>query len=535
MADHIINTTTSSPSSTSSTASRLFSRRPSFFGGSGNGNGSGSGSGSSSSRRSVKTPPRSSNSRASLAYTTATPPPVFPLLAAPTSTSTDSEGAPKVAARQPSRHTSRHSVASSITDFGSSLRPARSASIRTNTSVGTASTSSHKRTPSATLALTYSPEKAPNPAANPPRPALSIATFSRNKQKSAENGKTEPGSNITINPNTNAQPYEKSPLSAIDKPKTPFGMAVPMPLRHPPSQKDNLQPNRQTNTTLAPAAPIPLPSGANPNIIFQQIHEQASKRISTLDYLRKAHEGRIYWFNTLLFAKTDLTRLPSSTPRNQARRATHYLLLGFSLPTILDLNANSPTDYLKTLNALLLEFEQYQTIHPADGAAPSSLSRARIPQMFKRANLGGKTRRSSSATGLSDYPLLTPSSSASSEAAFGLDSPPENDSLLPNESYLHLQTPSLPFDPDFFSTFATLCDVLIDCYTRILTMLATPDSVSNAGNGVPSFVGDLFSKADARVRKIILAGVVREFEESCRAGLKSEVGGVGKVVLGGLM
>jgi hypothetical protein len=248
-----------------------------------------------------------------------------------------------------------------------------------------------------------------------------------------------------------------------------------------------------------------------------------------------SHEGRIYWFNTLLFSKSDLTRLPSSTPRNQARRATHYLLLGFSLPTILDLNANSPSDYLRALNALLLEFEQYQSIHPADGSTPSSLSRARLPQMFKRANLGGKSRRSSSAAGMNDYPTLTPNNSANSEASFGLDSPPENNDLLPNESYTHLQTPSLPFDPDFFSTFATLCDVLIDCYTKILSMLATPDSVNSAGNGVPSLVGDLFNKADARVRKIILAGVVREFEESCRAGLKSEVGGVGKVVLGGLM
>lgn len=248
-----------------------------------------------------------------------------------------------------------------------------------------------------------------------------------------------------------------------------------------------------------------------------------------------SHEGRIYWFNTLLFSKSDLTRLPSSTPRSQARRATHYLLLGFSLPTILDLNANSPADYLRALNALLLEFEQYQSIHPTDGSHPSSLSRARLPQMFKRANLGGKGRRSSSATGLSDYTLLTPSNSGNSEASFGLDSPPENNELLPNESYTHLQTPSLPFDPDFFSTFATLCDVLIDCYTRILSMLSTPESVQTAGQGVPSMVGDLFNKADARVRKIILAGVVREFEESCRAGLKAEVGGVGKVVLGGLM
>jgi hypothetical protein len=56
-----------------------------------------------------------------------------------------------------------------------------------------------------------------------------------------------------------------------------------------------------------------------------------------------------------------------------------------------------------------------------------------------------------------------------------------------------------------------------------------------ASGGVPSTMGDLFNKADTRVRKILLAGVVREFEDSCRAGLRSEVGGVGKVVLGGLM
>ncbi|EMD62660.1 hypothetical protein COCSADRAFT_71870, partial [Bipolaris sorokiniana ND90Pr] len=415
------------------------------------------------------------------------------------------------------RHVSRHSIASSVTDLGSQLRTSRSASLRTTNSSSTrkTSSSSHTRTPSATLALAEA-DKAPAPQ----RPTLSVSTFTRSsKQK--------------------AQDVPQSPSSAVDKPKNPFAMAVPMPLRHPPTQKDILHANQQSNRTLAPAAPIPVPNGSNPNLVFQHIQELASKRISTLDYLRKAHEGRIYWFNTLLFSKSDLTRLPSFTSRNQARRATHYLLLGFSLPTILDLNANSPADYLKALNALLIEFEQYQSMHPADGSTPSTLSRARLPQMFKRANMGmtmgmgSKGRRSSSATG--DFPILTPSNSFNGTEGMGIDSPPTDDLLLPNESYTHLQTPSLPFDPDFFSTFATLCDVLIDCYTRILSMLSTPESVAMAGGGVPSIVGDLFNKADARVRKIILAGVVREFEDSCRAGVKSEVGGVGKVVLGGLM
>ncbi|KAJ4292340.1 hypothetical protein N0V90_009000 [Kalmusia sp. IMI 367209] len=319
-----------------------------------------------------------------------------------------------------------------------------------------------------------------------------------------------------------------------------------VPLRYPSNQKDPQPLRRQDTGTyggasmnynaggLGPAAPIPLPTGSNPNIIFQHIQEMASKRISTLDYLRKAHEGRIYWFNTLLFSKNDLTRLPSFTPRNLARRATHYLLLGFSLPTILDLNSSNPTDYLKALNALLLEFEQYQSIHPADGSAPSSLGRGRIPgmQMFKRVNVGGKGRRSSSAAG-NDFASLIGQGGFNEPSA--MDSPPNDDLLLPNESYSYLQTPSLPFDPDFFSTFATLCDVLIDCYTKILSLLSTPESIVLAGGGVPSTVGELFNKADAKVRKVILAGVVREFEESCRQGVRAEVGGVGKVVLGGLM
>jgi hypothetical protein len=100
--------------------------------------------------------------------------------------------------------------------------------------------------------------------------------------------------------------------------------------------------------------------------------------------------------------------------------------------------------------------------------------------------------------------------------------------LLPGEEYTHLLTPSLPFDPDFFETFATLCDVLIDTYTRLLSLIPTPREC--AGN-----VADMFSKVDARVRKIIIQGVIKEFEDTSRAGVKGEVANVGKVVLGGLM
>lgn len=106
--------------------------------------------------------------------------------------------------------------------------------------------------------------------------------------------------------------------------------------------------------------------------------------------------------------------------------------------------------------------------------------------------------------------------------------PTSDQDLTPGEEYTYLLTPSLPFDPDFFETFATLCDVLIDCYTRIMSLLPSPSAV---GPGI----GETFSKADARLRKVMVSGITKEFEEASRSGAKAEFAGVSKVVLGGLM
>lgn len=158
--------------------------------------------------------------------------------------------------------------------------------------------------------------------------------------------------------------------------------------------------------------------------------------------------------------------------------------------------------------------------------------------MFKRAThvTGSKGRRASSATDIG-LPLNTsdpadlktmagggplPGSSATSSF------PINEQELLPGEEYTHLITPSLPFDPDFFETFSTLCDVLIDCYTRIMSLVPSPSLC------IPG-VGETFTKADARLRKIIVAGIVKEFEDASRGGSKTEMTSISKVVLGGLI
>jgi hypothetical protein len=301
----------------------------------------------------------------------------------------------------------------------------------------------------------------------------------------------------------------------------------------------------------------------------------------------------VYWFNTVHFSRTDLSRLHSFVPTRLSRRATNYLLLGLSIPAVLDVhplhagvvvNPSLAHEFLRSLNALLTEFDSFQQLHPTDGSSASSLSRARIPQMFKRAthSTTGKPRRTSSAAGTEiglpiqqvgsgpspqqgptgdahhhhpSNPSMDTSNSYSSSASTlvtaspgssvappaqsfpsrysSIPGPSQSDApnsvLLPNEGpYAHLLTPPLPFVPDFYSVFATLCDVLIDAYQRILHLVNNP-SVCTAG------VGDVFGKADARLRKVIVGGMIKEFESAARESGRREVLGLQKVVLGGLM
>lgn len=274
-----------------------------------------------------------------------------------------------------------------------------------------------------------------------------------------------------------------------------------------------------------------------PAVQTQSLHGYQISEVWVADLL--SHEGRIYWFNTVHFNRADMSRLPSFDARRLARRAINYLLLGLSLPPILDVNS-TPLEYLRALNGLLLEFETFQQVHPPDGSSSSTLARARIPQMFKRAaHAGTKTRRASSATEIglpmqssdsSDLKEMTGSIGSSASAAASVISFPhaESSELLPGEEYSYLLTPSLPFEPDFFETFATLCDMLIDCYSRLVALVPTPSICTVA-------LGEMFSKADARLRKIVIAGVVREFEDASRSNAKSEAAGVSRVVLGGLL
>ncbi|KAJ4267169.1 hypothetical protein NW762_003270 [Fusarium torreyae] len=322
------------------------------------------------------------------------------------------------------------------------------------------------------------------------------------------------------------------------RPDIPGGEAT---AHHPTPSTDSQMLSRSAtgSTTLhgVPSTPMGImPNGSvgtagmwqqnEASIMHHHVTELANKRISTLEYLRKAHEGRVYWFKTYLFEKTDLSRMPSLDARKLGRKATNHLLLGLSLPTIVDLYSTTSIEFLRSLNSLLSEFDSFQQLH-GDSSTAASLTRARLPSMFRRP--GGKSRRSTSAADM--HPMvdeMAPMPAAGGPAPSVMNFAASETELLPGEEYTFLLTPSLPFDPDYFETFATLCDVLIDCYTRFLALVPSPKECSAP-------VAELFTKADSRVRKIIVQGVVREFEEQSRSHIKTEVASIGKVVLGGLM
>ncbi|EME44480.1 hypothetical protein DOTSEDRAFT_72080 [Dothistroma septosporum NZE10] len=289
----------------------------------------------------------------------------------------------------------------------------------------------------------------------------------------------------------------------------------------------------------APSAPTFVGGGGplNPNTIYTQIQETSAKRMATIDYMRRLHDGDLFYFSTLHYSPAGLSTMPSLHPHKLGRRATNYFILGYSLPALLDMNCSNPLEYLKTLTSLLVEFETFQNLSGFDSSGNVTRT-GRVGAMFKSGmglNRGKGGRRSS--TAIDTVGSLDPRQAdllgmPTSARNTGGDNGSPHDLSSPinptGHEYTYLLTPHLPFEPDFSTTLGTLCDTLIDTYGKLLDLVNGPDSCT-------PIVGSEFAKADKAIRKILVANVVREFEDTTRAGIKGEIAGLGKLTLAGLM
>lgn len=171
----------------------------------------------------------------------------------------DESDAPHSVSLSPSKK-NRHSFASSVSDLGSSLR--RSASIRSSSnSITSAETKDHH--PSRpNLAASLSTEKASNASSS----KLSIHHFRRGRQKSHDSSLDADFRNMASG----------TPASQWDRP--------------PGTSASNATFGGKTGSLGGSAnlSQVPSSGGHNPHALYQHIHDLSSKRISTLDYLRKA-------------------------------------------------------------------------------------------------------------------------------------------------------------------------------------------------------------------------------------------------------
>ncbi|KAK4993062.1 hypothetical protein LTR66_006109 [Elasticomyces elasticus] len=466
------------------------------------------------------------------------------------------------------RDSSILSLSSSVADLGSSVR--RSVSLRSHKSRSSGSFQNHKARSPSSATLVYSSLSA-STSVSPEKGQRSHSSGSKvwptlSSHPLSSPPRINPPDNVASPGAPEHRPL-RPPLTAAEAPKTPYSMLV-APFGHNPKRQapDRLPPISQStfreasvfggSNAGASLQPSPsLPVGAHtPAAVHRHIRDTAHKRIATLDYLRRLHEGHTYHLSTLHLSQQTLnSTIPSLHPTRLARRSTAYLLLGSSLPALLDLNSTSPLDYLRALSALLAEFETYQNLHSPDGGGGNSLTRNRMAGMFK-SGLGmgihggggggrktGGRRSSAAADGAAlDHHHFTNNNNNNNHSTASLSPPTLHPPTTSSDhhhpatdphTFTHLLTPPLPFDPHFATTFATLCDILIATYTDLLSLIAgAPDTAVGAAG-----LADAFAKADKAVRKVLLAGIVREFEEGTRAGVRGEVGGVGRLVLGGLM
>ena len=377
---------------------------------------------------------------------------------------------------------------------------------------------------------------------------------------------------LSRNPSTSgSRPLSRRPsLSSSSSPSSSDLSTFSLKLSHPRPLTSQPKMFARTNTGSSATPPPPIssitqPPPTSPNgLTYATLHEACTKRIATLDYLRRAHEGRVYFFNLILTPRSDLQKLVYPDAKKLQKKAANFFTLGNSLPGILDVGTNNPMDYLKAFNAVLMEYEAHLNHPPArqqttrahsssvshhhhhhhhsstSSGSTSTLRNMSLPKFFR--NHTPKPRRGSTATSGPDLSLeRTRSSSNSGDAPImnisaptpaGDDSGASLPSLpLPSstaEEFSYLLTPPLPFDLDYFEVFSTLCDVLIDVYSRVL-MLVSSSALC------PPHVGDQFLKADQKIRRLVVLATVREWEDSVRAGVRREIGGVGREVLGGML
>lgn len=196
------------------------------------------------------------------------------------------------------------------------------------------------------------------------------------------------------------------------------------------------------------------------------------KRIRNLSYLKRSLQGQGTWFNTVQLDMADLA--VAFDNERMHKRTLRFFVLGLSLSSILEIP--NPTDMARAINSLINELDGYTddnivSLTTGTGAATLGAQRPRMRSLFKSGKQSLK--RSAAAHAISEFGTL--------DANLGPAS-----TLVASDHNSYLIAPNVPFQLDFFHTFFTLCDMLVEIYYKMLSFLPRDAGTLGAEGGASS-------------------------------------------------
>ncbi|KAI8976778.1 hypothetical protein BDB01DRAFT_844402 [Pilobolus umbonatus] len=82
-------------------------------------------------------------------------------------------------------------------------------------------------------------------------------------------------------------------------------------------------------SVTSPAYSPPIQATVTQPGLYEYLAELVSKRVATIKYIRKAHEGNTHWFNTILLTRENLTSLYENTKmakrKTRTKEDTHFI------------------------------------------------------------------------------------------------------------------------------------------------------------------------------------------------------------------
>jgi len=86
------------------------------------------------------------------------------------------------------------------------------------------------------------------------------------------------------------------------------------------------------------------------------------------------------------------------------------------------------------------------------------------------------------------------------------------------EHFSHLGIPFVPFDMDLSEVMISLCDMLVEIYSKIASLVS--DTTTNVSH---TSMIEMFAKLDARIRKLVLEPLFSEYEMIAQNNITNEI------------